>query len=145
MRLFLVLALCCSLHSGFSQVIKVTITVWAKYNHPMSMTLHTAMLLDSVETTYTAKGYTTYIFNLNTMEIEMTDCKDVCKKFNIVNVIPTESILNVDAEIEGRYYNFLVAENDSNFISLIIQNFKKEEGKSIGLFSNDAKVETVYN
>ena len=123
-----------------SQIIEVKIEEWSKYSHPENMTLHTAMELDSVITTYTGIGKAIYTFNLNTNEIVMVDSKNNIKKFNIVKIIPTKSVLNVDAEIEGRYYNFVVAENYNNNNSLIIQNFKKENDKSVGLFCNNANV-----
>jgi hypothetical protein len=125
---------------GSSQIIEVSIERWGNYSHPETMTLHTAMEMDSVITSPTRIGMTVYTFNFTTNEIVMVDCKNVVKKFNIVKVLPTKSILNVDAEIEGRYYNFVVAENDSDDISLVIQKFIKENGRSTGLFSNDAKV-----
>jgi hypothetical protein len=125
---------------GSSQIIEVSIERWGNYSHPETMTLHTAMEMDSVTTSPTRIGMTVYTFNFTTNEIVMVDCKDVVKKFNIVKVLPTKSILNVDAEIEGRYYNFVVAENDSDDTSLVIQKFIKENGRSTGLFSNNAKV-----
>ena len=124
-----------------SQIIEVKIEEWGEYSHPETMTLHSAMELDSVTTSLTRIGSATYTFNLNSdkLVVVMVDSKNNIKKFNIVKIIPTKSVLNVDAEIEGRYYNFVIAENDGDNMSLIIQNFKKENGKSAGLFCNNAK------
>ncbi len=128
-----------------AQIIEVSIEKWANYSHPETMTLHTAMELDSVETSLTRIGKTIYTFNFSANEIKMVDCKNVIKQFNIVKVLPTNLVLNVDAEIEGRYYNFVVAENYNENMSLVIQNFKRNEGRSTGLFSNDAKVKYSEN
>lgn len=114
------------------------------------MTLHTVLELDSVITTRTgvcngAGEIVTYIFDFKTNEIIMVDCNNTILRSNIVKVFPTNSVLNIDAEIEDRYYNFFVAENYNDNMSLVIQNFKRNEGKSTGLFSNDAKVKYSVN
>ena len=123
-----------------SQIIEVSIHVWSNYSHPQSMTLHTAIELDSLTTIKTVKGNTTYTFNFFENEIVMVDYKNITKKFKIIKTYPTKSVLNVDAQIEDRFYNFVVSENESDKTSLIIQKFKPENGKSVGIFSNDATV-----
>jgi hypothetical protein len=90
------------------------------------MTLHVAMISDSVETLYTKTGMGNYTINFDTQEIVMVGYQNEIKVSKIVKMIPTKSLVNVDAEFEGKYYNFVVSENIDGKMSLIIQNFEKE-------------------
>lgn len=120
-----------------SQVIQVDMTSWCDYEHPKSMTLHTAMNLDSVTTTQCWKGDIKLTFNIQTSTITIIDTFGKIQTFEIVNNNKTTSILNVDAKKDDKYYNFVVSQNLSNTYSLIIQNFEKKNGQSIGTFSNE--------
>jgi hypothetical protein len=72
----------------------------------------------------------------------MSDDKGWKSIFNVKVIIPTtQSILNVDAEQDGLFYNFLVTENTDNQISLVTQRFDLVKGKREGFFTN--KVELV--
>lgn len=104
-----------------------------------------AMMSDSVKTVHTKIGAATYTINFDTQEIVMVGYNDEIKVSKIVKMIPTKSLVNVDVEFEGKYYNFVVSENVDGDMSLIIQYFEKEGDNSVGVFSNNAKVETVYN
>lgn len=123
-----------------SQVIEVKIEKWSKYSHPKTMTLHMAMMSDSVKTVYTKIGMGTYTINFETQEIVMVGEQNEIKVSKIVKMIPTKSLVNVDTEFEGKYYNFVVSENVDGKISLIIQSFEKEGNDSVGFYCNDAKV-----
>lgn len=123
-----------------SQIIEVKIEKWSKYSHPKTMTLHVAMISDSVETLYTKTGMGNYTINFDTQEIVMVGYQNEIKVSKIVKMIPTKSLVNVDAEFEGKYYNFVVSENIDGKMSLIIQNFEKEGNNSVGFYCNDAKV-----
>jgi hypothetical protein len=101
------------------------------------MTLHTAMNLDSVTTTQCWKGHIKLTFNIQTSTITIIDTFGKIQTFEIVNNNKTTSILNVDAKKDDKYYNFVVSQNLSNTYSLIIQNFEKRNGLSIGTFSNE--------
>jgi hypothetical protein len=123
--------------SSFSQIIVVEMTKWCDYEHSQTMTLHNAFEMDSVLTTDCWKGNIKLMFNLNSNKIVIFDTFDKMSVYNIVNQHQTKSVLNVDAEKDGKYYNFVLGENISDKISLIIQNFEKQKEKSIGTFSNE--------
>jgi hypothetical protein len=125
-----------------SQVIQVNINTWCDYEHPKSMTLHTAMNLDSVTTIQCWKGHIELTFNFQTATITIIDTFGKIQTFEIVNNNKTPSILNVDAKKDSKYYNFVVSQNLTDTYSLIIQNFEKKDGKSVGTFSN--KISLIF-
>ena len=60
--------------------------------------------------------------------------------FEIKVIIPTtQSLLNIDAEQDGLFYNFLVTENVDNQMSLVAQRFDLVDGKREGFFSNSVE------
>jgi len=121
----------------FSQVIVVEMKNWCDYEHSQKMTLHTAMEMDSVTTTNCWKGLVTITFNLDYNKIIIIDTFNKMWVYNVIEKHPTESLINLDAEIDGKYYNFVVSENLLDKMSLIIQNFEKQNDKSVGTFSNE--------
>jgi hypothetical protein len=121
----------------FSQVIVVEMKNWCDYEHSQKMTLHTAMEMDSVTTTNCWKGSVTITFNLDYNKIIIIDTFNKMWVYNVIEKHPTESLINLDAEFDGKYYNFVVSENLLDKMSLIIQNFEKQNDKSVGTFSNE--------
>jgi hypothetical protein len=125
-----------------SQIIEVKIKRWTNYNFPGNISLHEAIEKDSVNSIVTYTGNVTYVFDLDKKVIFMSDDKGWKSVFNVKVIIPTtQSILNVDAEQDGLFYNFLVTENIDNQMSLVTQRFDLVNGKREGFFTN--KVELV--
>ena len=125
-----------------SQIIEVKIERWTNYNFPGNISLYDAIEKDSVNSIVTYTGNLKYVFDLDKKVIFMSDDKGWKSIFNVKVIIPTtQSILNVDAEQDGLFYNFLVTENTDNQISLVTQRFDLVNGKREGFFTN--KVELV--
>jgi len=125
-----------------SQIIEVKIERWTNYNFPGNISLHDAIEKDSVNSIATYTGSVTYVFDLDKKLIFISDDKGWTSIFNIKVIIPTtQSVLNVDAEQDGVFYNFLVTENVDNQMSLVTQRFDLVNGKREGFFTN--KVEVV--
>ena len=125
-----------------SQIIVVKIENWTNYNFPGSMSLYDAIERDSINSIVTYTGNVTYIFDLDKRVINISDDKGWKSLFNIKVIIPTtQSILNVDAEQDGFFHNFLLTENIDNEISLVSQRFDLVNGKREGFFTN--KVELI--
>ena len=125
-----------------SQIIVVKIDTWTNYNFPGHMSLYDAIKRDSINSIVTYTGNVTYIFDLDKRIINISDDKGWKSLFNIKVIIPTtQSILNVDAEQDGFFHNFLLTENIDNEISLVSQRFDLVNGKREGFFAN--KVELI--
>jgi hypothetical protein len=125
-----------------SQIIVVKIDTWTNYNFPGHMSLYDAIERDSINSIVTYTGNVTYIFDLDKRVINISDDKGWKSLFNIKVIIPTtQSILNVDAEQDGFFHNFLLTENIDNEISLVSQRFDLINGKREGFFTN--KVELI--
>ena len=125
-----------------SQIIVVKIDTWTNYNFPGHMSLYDAIKRDSINSIVTYTGNVTYIFDLDKRVINISDDKGWKSLFNIKVIIPTtQSILNVDAEQDGFFHNFLLTENIDNEISLVSQRFDLVNGKREGFFAN--KVELI--
>ena len=126
-----------------SQIYTVEIRKWSKYHHPGDLTLHQAILSNSVKTIFTKTGIATYTINFDTKEIVMIGSNNEIKTSKIVKIIPTKSPVNVDVVFDNKYYNFIVSENIDDKWSLIIRNFETENDMSVGFYCNDAKV-SIY-
>ena len=125
-----------------SQIIEVRIERWTNYNFPGHISLHHAIKKDSVNSIATYAGNVMYLFDLDKKVIFISDDKGWTSTLNIKVVFPTtQSVLNVDAEQDGIFYNFLVTENVDNQISLVAQRFDLVSGKREGFFTN--KVELI--
>jgi len=123
-----------------SQIIVVKIDKMTKYSHSENITLHTAIENDSLSYLGSWIVNIKYVFDLDNMTMEFTNTLGEVTIFKIVNVIPTKSYLNVDAESSEGRFNYVLSTNVDEGLSFIIQNFQKENGKSVGHFCNDAKV-----
>ena len=124
-----------------SQIIVVKIETWTNYNFPGDISLYDAIEKDSVNSKVTYIGNVTYVFDLYKKVINISDDKGWKSLFNIKVIIPTtQSILNVDAEQDGLFYNFLVTENIDNEISLVAQRFDLVDGKREGFFTNKVEI-----
>ena len=125
-----------------SQIIVVRIENWTNYNFPGHMSLYDAIEKDSINSIVTYTGNVTYVFDLDKMVLNISDDKGWKSLFNIKVIIPTtQSVLNVDAEQDGFFHNFLLTENVDNEISLVSQRFDLVNGKREGFFTN--KVELI--
>jgi hypothetical protein len=122
-----------------SQIIEFKIDRLSKYSHSKNITLHNAIETDSL--TYLGSWIVNikYVFDLDNMTMEFTNTLGDVTMFKIVNVIPTKSYLNVDAESNEGRFNYVLSDNVDGDVSFIIQNFQKENGKSVGHFSNSVK------
>ena len=123
-----------------SQIIMVNIDKLSKYSHSENITLHTTIEIDSLSYLGTWDVNVKYVFDLDNMVMKFTNTLGDITLFKIVNVIPTKSYLNVDAESNEGRFNYVLSTNVDEDVSFIIQNFQKENGKSVGHFCNDAKV-----
>jgi len=120
-----------------SQVIQVTMKRWTTFDFPGEMSIHDANIKDSVNYKTSDIGELIYNFDLDNKVIFISSNTGWKSVFNIKNIIPTtKSILNIDAEQDGMFYNFLVTKNVDNEISFIAQRFDLVEGKRQGFFSN---------
>jgi hypothetical protein len=122
-----------------SQIIVVNIDKMTKYSHSENITLHTAIENDSLSYLGSWIVNIKYVFDLDNMTMEFTNTLGDVTLFKIVNVIPTKSYLNVDAESNEGRFNYVLSTNVDDDVSFIIQNFQKENGKSVGHFSNSVK------
>jgi len=120
-----------------SQVVQVTMKRWTTFDFPGEISLNEAMNNDLVNSKVTDTGEMIYIFDLENKKILMSSNTGWKSVFNIKVIIPTtQSILNIDAEQDGLFYNFMVTENVDNQMSLVAQRFDLVEGKREGFFSN---------
>jgi len=126
-----------------SQIIEVKIDKMTKYSHSENLTLHSAIESDSLTYLGSWDVNVNYVFDLNKMTMKFTNSLGEETLFKIVNIIPTRSHLNVDAESSEGRFNYVLADNVDDTVSFIIQNFQKEDGRSIGHFSN--KVQFILN
>ena len=122
-----------------SQIIVVKIDKLTKYSHSENITLHTAIENNSLSYLGTWDVNVKYVFDLDNMVMKFTNTLGDVTLFKIVNVIPTKSYLNVDAESNEGIFNYVLSTNVDEDVSFIIQNFQKENGKSVGHFSNSVK------
>ena len=120
-----------------SQVVQVTMKRWTTFDFPGEISLNEAMNNDLVNSKVTDTGEMIYIFDLENKKILMSSNTGWKSVFNIKVIIPTtQSILNIEAEQDGLFYNFMVTENVDNQMSLVAQRFDLVEGKREGFFSN---------
>ena len=122
-----------------SQIIEVKIDKISKYSHSENITLHNAIEKDSLTYLGTWNVNITYIFDLDNMNMKFTNTLGNVTLFKIVKITPTKSHLNVDAEFNNVRYNYVLVDNVDGDASFIIQNFQKENSKSVGYFSNLAQ------
>ena len=122
-----------------SQIIVVKIDKMTKYSHSENITLHTAIENDSLSYLGSWIVNIKYVFDLDNMTMEFTNTLGEVTMFKIVSIRSTKSYLNVDAESNEGRFNYVLADNVDGGISFIIQNFQKENGKSVGHFSNSVK------
>jgi hypothetical protein len=121
------------------QIIEIKMDKISKYSHSENITLHTAIENDSLSYLGTWDVNLKYVFDLDNMVMKFTNTLGDVTLFKIVNVIPTKSYLNVDAESNEGRFNYVLSTNVDEDVSFIIQNFQKENGKSVGHFSNSVK------
>ena len=121
------------------QIIEIKMDKLSKYCHSENITLHTAIENNSLSYLGTWDVNVKYVFDLDNMVMKFTNTLGDVTLFKIVNVIPTKSYLNVDAESNEGIFNYVLSTNVDDGISFIIQNFQKENGKSVGHFSNSVK------
>ena len=121
------------------QIIEIKMDKLSKYSHSENITLHTAIENNSLSYLGTWDVNVKYVFDLDNMVMKFTNTLGDVTFFKIVNVIPTKSYLNVDAESNEGRFNYVLSTNVDEDVSFIIQNFQKENGKSMGYFSNSAK------
>jgi hypothetical protein len=113
---------------------------WTTFEFPGEMSLHEATTKDSVNSKTTNTEELIYVFDLVNKQIMMSSDKGWKSVFNIKVIIPTtQSLLNIDAEQDGLFYNFLVTENVDNQMSLVAQRFDLVDGKREGFFSNSVE------
>ena len=123
-----------------SQVVTVTMKRWTTFDFPGNLSLHDALDKDSVNSKSTFTGQMVYIFDLDNKVISMSSDNGWESVFNIKVIIPTtQSILNIDAEQDGIFYNFMLTENINNQMSLVAQRFDLVEGNREGFFSNSVQ------
>ncbi len=122
------------------QVIQVTMKRWTTFDFPGEMSLHEAITKDSVNSKTTDTGELIYLFDFVNNQIIMSSANGWKSVFEIKVIIPTtQSLLNIDAEQDGLFYNFLVTENVDNQMSLVAQRFDLVDGKREGFFSNSVE------
>ena len=121
------------------QIIEIKMDKLSKYSHSENITLHTAIENNSLSYLGTWDVNVNYVFDLDNMVMKFTNTLGDITLFKIVNVIPTKSYLNVDAESNEGRFNYVLSTNVDDDVSFIIQNFQKENGKSVGHFSNSVK------
>ena len=121
------------------QIIEIKMDKLSKYSHSENITLHTAIENNSLSYLGTWDVNVKYVFDLDNMVMKFTNTLGDVTLFKIVNVIPTKSYLNVDAESNEGIFNYVLSTNVDEDVSFIIQNFQKENGKSVGHFSNSVK------
>lgn len=121
------------------QIIEIKMDKLSKYSHSENITLHTAIENNSLSYLGTWDVNVKYVFDLDNMVMKFTNTLGDITLFKIVNVIPTKSYLNVDAESNEGRFNYVLSTNVDEGVSFIIQNFQKENGKSEGYFSNSVK------
>jgi len=122
-----------------SQIIEVKIDKMTQYSHSENLTLHSAIESDSLTYLCTWDVKVIYVFDLNKMTMKFTNTLGEETLFKIVNIIPTKSHLNVDAENNEGRFNYVLADNVDDTVSFIIQNFQLVNGSRRGHFSNDVK------
>jgi len=122
-----------------SQIIEINIDKLSKYSHSENITLHNAIENNSLTYLGTWDVNVKYVFDLDNMTMEFTNTLGDVTLFKIISIRPTKSYLNVDAESNEGRFNYVLADNVDGGISFIIQNFQKENGKSVGHFSNSVK------
>ena len=122
-----------------SQIIDVKIDKMTKFSHSENLTLHNAIESDSLTYLGSWDVNVKYVFDLNKMTMKFTNTLGEETLFKIVNIIPTKSHLNVDAESTEGIFNYVLADNEDNTVSFIIRNFQIEEGRSMGHFSNSVQ------
>ena len=122
-----------------SQIIEVKIDKMTQYSHLENLTLHSAIESDSLTYLGTWDVKVNYVFDLNKMNMKFTNTLGEETLFKIVNIIPTKSHLNVDAESNEGIFNYVLADNVDDTVSFIIRNFQIEEGRSMGYFSNSVQ------
>lgn len=131
---------------SFSQTITAYVTRWTNFTIPSHMCLDEAIKLDSVYSQSTQTGSLVYYFDLDNKLLSIYSTDSWKSELNIVVIYPsTQSILNVDVEQNGVWYNILLTENIEDKICLVIQNFEPVNGQRPGVFSNDVDWVTEIN
>jgi hypothetical protein len=109
---------------------------WSNYSQPGNLSLHDAILQDSILVTSTIDGNMTYVFDLDNKKLIMSNEDGWINNFEIVEVFQTnQSVFNVDARKNDIFYNFMLTEDITDNMTLVGQNFDVVEGKRIGMFS----------
>ena len=125
----------CSLECH-TQVIRVNMTRWSNYWLPTRLSLHDAILQDSVIVTSTNLGDMTYEFDFGNLKLFMRDTSGWSSVFEIIEVYNSpDAIINVDVRSGELWYNFLLSQDVEDKWVIVGRNFDSVEGRSIGMFS----------
>ena len=119
-----------------SKIIEVNIDKMTKYSPSENLSLHSSIESDSLTYLGNWDVKVNYVFDLNKMSMKFTNTLGVESLYSIVNITPTKSHLNVDAESNEGRFNYVLAYNINETVSFIIRNFQMENVRSMGYFSN---------
>lgn len=107
-----------------------------KYSPSENLSQHSSIESDSLTYLGNWDVKVNYVFDLNKMSMKFTNTLGVESLYSIVNITPTKSHLNVDAESNEGRFNYVLAYNINETVSFIIRNFQMENVRSMGYFSN---------
>lgn len=117
------------------QTISVTAYNWTTFEFPGNISLNDAISKNHVNAIQNFEGKKSYVFNLDKNILKVSDQNGLNSFYHIKNIYPSAfAILNVDAEQNGKLYNFILNENQVRELNLIIQRFDLVDNKREGVF-----------